>query len=140
MKKGDLIIGLFAIIIMAILGISYKIYINSLGTDRYVSIYVDGFVREKIKLTNSNEEYYTVLTENGKFIEIVYGRLVDTEYDYNVIFIHNGGVEVLAADCENQDDVRQGFVKMPGIAIICVPHHLKVVIEGGEPENDAISR
>lgn len=140
MKIGDLIIGLVAIIIMAILGIGYKLYMNSLGDDRYVSIYVDGEVRDSIKLTNSNDEIYTVLTDKGKFIEIVKGKFIDTEYDYNVIHIHDGGVEVIEADCDNQDDVRQPFVKMPGIAIICVPHHLKVIIEGGDPANDAIAQ
>ncbi len=118
MKKGDIIIGLSVIIIMLILGIGYKLYINSIGTERYVNIYVDRELYKSVKLTDETDEKI----------------MVETEYGYNLVYIHDNGVEVIDADCPNKDDVRQGFVSMPGIAIICVPHHLKIIIEGGEPK------
>jgi len=123
MKKGDLLIGLIALIIMAFLGIGYKLYINNMGTDRYVNIYVDNKLIHSVKLTDDVDMEIAITKED-------YG------YGYNLIHIHNNGVEVEEADCPNKDDVRQGFVKMPGIPIICVPHHLKVIIEGGNSNHD----
>lgn len=123
MKKGDLIIAIVVIIMMAFIGIGYLIYVNSMDNNRYVNIYVDRKLYKSIQL----DETVDLIVE------------VKTEYGYNKIHIHDNGVEVLDADCPNKDDVRQGFIKMPGIPIICVPNRLKIVIEDktSAPQNDA---
>lgn len=123
-KKGDLIIFLVIIGIMLILGISYFIYVNSIGSDRYVNIYIEGKLYKSVKLEPDTDEII----------------IIDNEYGRNDIHIHNGGFQVIYADCPNQVDVRQGFVNMPGIAVICVPHKLKIVIEGDGQIIDDISQ
>ena len=114
MKKGDILIFVIVIVIMAILGIGYYIYINSIGSERYVNIYVDGELYDSVKLVDDVDRLI----------------VVDNEYGRNDIRIYNNGFQVIYADCKNQDDVRRGFVNMPGFAVICLPHHLKIVIEG----------
>lgn len=138
MRKGDLYIGLIILLIMGLLGLGYKLYLNSLGSERFVVIKVDGDVRERIKLTKTTNEVFTVLTEKGKFISISEGEITDTKYDYNIIHIYDGGVRVTDADCPNKEDVKMGFVKIPGKPIICVPHHLEVIIEGGSSDTPEI--
>ncbi len=123
MKKGDIIIGIIIIVIMVILGLGYKLYISSIGDELYVNIYIDQQLVESVRLTETIDK------------KIV----IDNEYGYNLIHIHDNGVEVLEADCPSKDDVRQGFVSMPGIPIICVPHHLRIIIEGGEPIYDDVT-
>ncbi|QVK18075.1 NusG domain II-containing protein [Mycoplasmatota bacterium] len=120
MKKGDLYIGLVAIIIMMIIGIGYKLYLSNIGNERYVNVYIDRKLVHSVKLTNSVDKKITI----------------NNDYGYNLIYIHDNGVEVIDADCPNKDDVRQGFVRMPGVPIICLPHHLKVVIEGENSVSD----
>lgn len=125
MKKGDFIIALVVIIMMAFVGIGYLIYINSMDNNRYVNIYVERKLYKSIKLDETVDLIIEITTEHG----------------YNKIHIHDNGVEVIEADCPNKDDVRQGFVKMPGFPIICVPNRLKIIIEDktAEPINDAVS-
>ncbi len=130
MKKGDLIIGLIAIVILAFLGIGYIIYVSNIGADRNVNIYVDNKIVKSIKLTNSTNVTFTVLTDsNGHFVSIEDGTVTNTDYEYNVIHVYKKGFKVVEANCKGQDDVRQGYVKMPGMAVICLPHHLQIVIE-----------
>lgn len=136
MKKGDLYIGLAALVIMALLGIGYWFYVNQMGSERYVNIYVNNQVVKSVKVTNDTDIKFTVITKDGEFVKID-DKPVDG-MEYNIVRVHNNGFEVIDADCLNKDDVRQGFVKSPGIAVICVPHHLKVVIEG-DSEFDAFT-
>lgn len=116
MKKGDLIIALVILLIMVALGIGYFIYRNSLGNQLYVNIYIDNELYKSIELNNDTDEKITI----------------DNKYGVNIIHIHDNGFEVIYADCLNQVDVRQGFVKMPGYSVICAPHHLRIIIEGNK--------
>lgn len=132
MRKGDLYIVVIVLLVMGLLGLGYKLYLNSIGSERFVVIKVDGREEQRIKIMKDTDVVFTVLTEKGKFIRIDQGKSTNTIYDYNVIHIYNGGVEVAEADCANQVDVNVGFVKTPGKPIICVPHHLEVIIKGGK--------
>lgn len=118
MKKGDLIIGLVIVGIMLLLGVGYLIYRNSLGDDLYVNIYIDNKLYKSVKLTPETDEII----------------IVDNNYGINKIHIHDNGFEVVYADCKSQDDVREGFVDLPGYAVICLPHHLKIIIEGNKTD------
>ena len=116
MKKGDLLIALVILLIMAALGIGYFVYRNSLGDELYVNIYIDNNLYKSIALNPEVDEKITI----------------DNQYGINIIHIHDNGFEVIYANCPNQDDVRQGFVSMPGYSVICAPHHLRIIIEGNK--------
>jgi hypothetical protein len=122
MRKADFIIIGIAVVIMAALGIGYKLYLNSIGDHRVVNIYVNSQLVQTIKLTEETNE----------------DIIIDNEYGYNLVRIRNNGIQVIEADCPNQDDVRAGFVNSPGIPIVCLPHRLTVIIEGGEPLFDDV--
>jgi len=123
MKKGDLIVIIIIAVFMAIVGIGYLIYLNSVGEHRVVNIYIDKKLYQSIPLTKDTE------------MEI----LIDNEYGYNLVKIYNNGVQVLEADCHEQVDVKKGFVNNPGIPIICLPHKLVIMIEGEESKSDDIA-
>ena len=53
----------------------------------------------------------------------------------NVLVIENGTAQVVEASCPDQVCVRQGAVRYEGESIVCLPHKLVAVIEGGA-END----
>jgi len=113
MRKGDLIIGVVVLVIMSILGVGYYFYINSMGDERYVNIYLENKLYHSIELTSETDEFITV----------------ESEYGINKIHIYNNGFEVIYADCPDKDDVREGFVNLPGYAVICLPNKLKIIIE-----------
>lgn len=124
MKKGDLIIIFVVILLIAFLGVAYLIYSNSISDNKVVNIYIN------------NQLYKSVPLNKNTNVRIK----IDNEYGYNIIHIYDNGVEVEEADCPNQNDVKQGFIKSPGIPIVCLPHKLVIIIEGStETDFDYIS-
>jgi hypothetical protein len=127
MKKGDLIIITVALLITAVAGIAYSIYLSNIGDQRVVNIYI------------KNELYASVNLNKDTNEEIIVEQDINGKVAYNIVHIYNMGVQVEEANCHNQNDVRQGFVKIPGLDIICLPHNLRVVIEGGNTISDGIA-
>ncbi|MEJ8304834.1 NusG domain II-containing protein [Saccharibacillus sacchari] len=121
MKRGDLIlIGIVVIAALAFIAPRYwsgneseKNHIEN----RYVHIEVNG------------EPYQTLpLTEEEQVV------MIKTEEGFNQIKIHNGGVEMIDADCPDRLCLGFGFVTRPGQQIVCLPHRVSVFIgvESGE--------
>jgi len=50
---------------------------------------------------------------------------------YNVLRIADGEASVTEANCGDHTCVRMGAVSQEGEAIVCLPHHLMIRIEGG---------
>ena len=121
MKKGDVLIGIAVIFIMLIIGVSYKLHVKGIGSERYVNIYVERVLYKSIKLTDDTDEMVIVKSKHG----------------INKIRVYNGGFVVIFSDCDNQYCVGE-FVHNPGKPIICWPHHLKVIIEGKSPSNETV--
>ena len=64
--------------------------------------------------------------------------IVETVYGTNVVTIKAGVVSITDADCRGQDCVRMGGISKAGQMIVCLPHHLTVVIEGDGSAPDAV--
>ena len=64
--------------------------------------------------------------------------IVETVYGTNVVTIKDGSVSITEADCRGQDCVRMSGISKAGQMIVCLPHHLTVVIEGDGSAPDAV--
>nr|WP_172256689.1 NusG domain II-containing protein [Saccharibacillus deserti] len=121
MKKGDLIlIGIVVAAAVAFIAPGYwsgeeseKNHIEN----RVVHIEVDGKAYKTLPLTEE-ERLFTIRTDKG----------------FNQVKIHDGGVEMLDADCPDKLCLGFGFVTRPGQQIVCLPHRVSVFIgvESGE--------
>ena len=59
----------------------------------------------------------------------------------NRLIIENGRAWIAEADCPDGLCVKQGMISQKGQSVICLPHKLVVVIEGGETAKiDAVVR
>lgn len=119
MKRGDvLLIGLVIVIALAFLVPRWmskdSSEINYKGAERVAKITVDGKLFKTVKLT---KEEQTVD--------------IKTEYGYNILKIHDYGMEIIDADCPDKVCLTFGFVERNGGTIVCLPHKLLIEIEGG---------
>lgn len=53
--------------------------------------------------------------------------------EWNVLQISHGTAAVVEANCGDFTCVRTGEISREGESIVCLPHHLMIRIEGGEP-------
>ena len=77
-------------------------------------VYVDGELYDTYDLTA---------------VVIPYEVTVETERGYNTLRIRHGAIEVVDADCEGKDCVRQGAIRDGLLPIVCLPHRLVIEIE-----------
>lgn len=125
MKRGDiLLIGLIVVIAAAFLvprwfaGESSEKYHNE---TRIAKISVDGKLLRTVELTGEEQE-----------IEI------KTEYGYNLLKVHDYGIEMIDADCPDKVCYTFGFIERNGGTIVCLPNKLLVEIEGAPGEGDEV--
>ncbi|MEF2966235.1 NusG domain II-containing protein [Paenibacillus sp. M1] len=125
MKRGDiLLIGLIIVIAAVFLvprwldGSSSEKYHNE---TRVAKITVDGELFRTVELTGEEQT-----------IEI------KTEYGYNLLKVHDYGIEMIDADCPDKVCLTFGFIERNGGTIVCLPHKLLVEIEGPSGEGDEI--
>lgn len=125
MKRGDIVlIGLVVVIAAAFLvprwfGDSSSE--NNHNTQRIAKITVDGKLFRTVELTGEEQE-----------IEI------NTEHGYNLLKVHDYGIEMIDADCPDKVCLTFGFIERNGGTIVCLPHKLLVEIEGAPSEGDDI--
>ena len=84
------------------------------GGGRLAYISVDGALYDTVDLTAAAEPYE---------------RTIRTEYGWNTLRIGRGRIEVVAADCPNQDCVKQGAISEGTVPIVCLPHRLVIEIK-----------
>lgn len=121
MKRGDWI--LIGIVVIAALAFIVPRYWGGQESEknhiekRVVHIEVNGEAYRTLPLTDE-EQLLTIRTDEG----------------FNRIKIHDGGVEMLDADCPDKLCLGFGFVTRPGQQIVCLPHRVSVFIgiESGE--------
>lgn len=126
-KKGDTAIFLSIILLtLVLLGVYYvrEFFLNKNYAELKAVIKIDGEVQREIYLSNHNERF-TINTDKG----------------YNIIWVHDGGIEIEEADCPDQICVNTAFINKPGQMIVCLPHKLVITIEGGQAHDiDDISQ
>ena len=116
MKKGDIIL----IIVCILIGITGCLFlILSKREAGYVSI----------TKADGSKEFYSLATDGEIIIETDNGGR-------NVLVIHNGTADITAANCPNQDCVRQKEISLTNESIVCLPHKLVISICDRQEEND----
>jgi len=115
MKLGDkLLFIIICVTTIAYLGLSR---LNEPDIDTlYVQISQNGTILHKLQLKDIEETKLT-FEWDGK---------------YNIVKITNEYVEIIEANCPNQQCVIQGRINRPGQSIICLPHRLVVELKANE--------
>lgn len=122
MKRKDFIL-IGVILFIMIIGFGANYMLNSKEADK-IEIYVDNKLYKTYSI-NSNEEI-NIKTENG----------------YNVVKIHDYGVEITEASCPDKVCIDSGFITKPSESIVCLPNKINIKIIGineKESEEDVIS-
>ncbi|QWU16659.1 hypothetical protein SAMN04487895_12348 [Paenibacillus sophorae] len=125
MKRADML--LIAVILIAALAFLVPRYLSGNegkggeGKELVANITVDGKHYRTIKLTKE-EQTIDIRTERG----------------YNILKVHDYGVEMYEADCPDQVCLGFGFITRPKQTIVCLPHRVLVEIASpaGEDEID----
>lgn len=107
MKRKDILL-VISIIFMIIVFFIVNNIINNEKSDT-VEIYVN------------NKIYKTITINEDEDLKI------EIESEYNHIKVHNGGVEMLEASCNDKVCVNTGFISKASERIVCMPN--KVVIK-----------
>ena len=88
--------------------------------------------------------YSPMITSPPKHMS-VWEQLVDNftrhlieRYGTNTVTIKDGCAFVAVSDCRGGDCVRMGKISREGQMIVCLPHHLTVLIEGPGSAPDAV--
>ena len=109
-KKADIFI--FAVLLLLGAGSLLMLKTGPQGTT--ASVMVDGEVAATIQLTEEHQEY-----------------IIDTRYGRNTIAVESGTLWIKDADCRGGDCMRFSPISKAGQTIICLPHHMSIVIGGG---------
>ena len=95
----------------------------ALGAGTYL---LRGGAGRRAVITVDGEPYRTV---DLLAVAAPYEFTVETEYGWNTIRVSPGAIEVVDADCPNQDCVKQGAIDHGVLPIVCLPHKLVIEIE-----------
>ncbi|HDJ1464554.1 TPA: NusG domain II-containing protein [Clostridioides difficile] len=123
MKKKDilLILGIL-VVITACYGIINVINSKNAGN---IEIYVD------------NKLYKTVSIDAKEEFKI------ENRGGYNIVKIHDKGVEIVDASCPDKVCVHTGFINKPSQSIVCIPNRVSIKIntnEKNDNQEDIISK
>lgn len=123
MKKKDFIL-ISAVLLIVSVTFSINYFINTKKGEK-IEIYVD------------NKLYKTYDIDDEDEIKI------ESEKGYNLIKIHNHGVEITEASCPDKVCIHEGFIEKPSKSIVCLPNkvHIKITSDSNnEDEEDVISK
>jgi hypothetical protein len=113
MKKFDIVvIAVVLVLAGAIFMANYARSIIPSSNGLRADMYVDGKLYKSVPITKEE-----------KTIE------VDKNYGKNTVKVHDGGVEIVDADCPDQLCKGFGFNTKPGDQIVCLPHHLYIELQ-----------
>lgn len=125
MKRGDAVL---LIILLVLLSGSW-LYIGWLrahqGDQLVATVTVNGNSVKQIDLNTVSEPYQF--------------RVDDGNGGYNIVQVERGRIRVVEANCQEQVDVRQGWISEPNQSIICLPHRFVVrLVASGQSDVDGI--
>lgn len=118
MKKKDFILIIAILIVIATtFGINY--FVNTKSGDN-IEIYVD------------NKLYKTYSIDDEDEIKI------ESQEGYNIIKIHDHGVEMSEASCPDKVCVHAGFITKPSESIVCLPNkvHIKITTQNKDKDKN----
>ena len=121
-KKDFILIFVVSLIIAGAFGVNY--FVNTKNVDS-IEIYMD------------NKLYKTYDINDKEEIKI------KSKEGYNIVKIHDKGVEIIEASCPDKVCMHQGFITKSSESIVCLPNkvHIKITTEDNhESEEDVISK
>lgn len=121
-KKDFILIFVVSLIIAGAFGFNY--FVNTKNLDS-IEIYMD------------NKLYKTYDINDKEEIKI------KSKEGYNIVKIHDKGVEIIEASCPDKVCIHQGFITKASESIVCLPNkvHIKITKEDNhESEEDVISK
>lgn len=121
-KKDFILIFVVSLIIAGAFGVNY--FVNTKNVDS-IEIYMD------------NKLYKTYDINDKQEIKI------KSKEGYNIVKIHDKGVEIIEASCPDKVCIHQGFITKSSESIVCLPNkvHIKITTEDNhESEEDVISK
>ena len=123
MKKKDilLILGILVVITACYWIINV---INSKNAGN-IEIYVDNKLYKTVSI-NAKEEFK-----------------IENRGGYNIVKIHDKGVEIVDASCPDKVCVHTGFINKPSQSIVCIPNRVSIKIntnEKNDNQEDIISK
>ena len=123
MKRADVL--LISIVLIAALAFLVPRWLSNdadkggPGKELKANITVDGKLFKTVTLTKE-EQTIEVRTERG----------------YNILKVHEYGIEMFDADCPDQVCLGFGFITLPKQTIVCLPHRVLVEIASGAGEDE----
>ncbi|WP_038267702.1 NusG domain II-containing protein [Peptoclostridium litorale] len=125
MKKVDFIVA-FVVMIIAFAGMGAMRTGGESSSQKHAEIWTEGQLYRRVDIKEGYSEKIKIENEHG----------------YNVVYVHDRGVEVTEADCKDGICVDMGFIENDGQIIACLPHKLyvKIVSDIENNEVDAISQ
>ena len=103
-----------------------------------VYIFISGTAQEKIAVIKSDGK--TVKTINLENTDSPYTFEISGQNGSNTIYVENGRISVINADCPDKLCVRRGAVSSPAVPIVCLPNKLVITIKtNSASEPDAVT-
>ncbi|TPG78121.1 NusG domain II-containing protein [Brevibacillus laterosporus] len=119
MKRADLI--LIGIVLVVALVFLVPRYYNTGSSENLHNVH------KVAKITVNNQLYKTIeLTKEEQII------MVDTDHGQNILKVHDFGIEMFEADCDDKVCLSFGFITEPSQTIVCLPHRVLVEIISDE--------
>ncbi|RAV04757.1 NusG domain II-containing protein [Paenibacillus sp. YN15] len=115
-KKADLIL-LASLLLIASFFIVFPILLKGKspeGQELFARITVDGKLYKTVALSAAEQE-----------LEI------RTKYGYNLLKLHDGGIQMIKADCPDRLCLTFGAITSIGQTIVCLPNRLMVEVVSG---------
>ena len=122
MKKKDFIV-IFIVFLFIVITFSINYFMN-IKSGENIEIYVN------------NELYKTYSINDNEEIKI------KVKEGYNIVKIHDRGVEMIKASCPDKVCINSGFITKPSESIVCLPNkvHIKIkTYDENENKEDIIS-
>lgn len=119
MKKLDTIIVITILVLSGILLAITKfneINIKKNNNTLYAHVYVKNKLYKVVNVSENHSESVEIKTDLGN----------------NIIKIHDNGVEIVEADCDDHICEKTGFLNKAGGIIVCLPNQVVIEIKGPE--------
>lgn len=108
MKRKDFIlIGL--VLIVVVISFCVNLIMNNKDSE-YIEIYVDNKLYKTYSIDDEDE--FRINTKDG----------------YNIVKIHDSGVEITEASCPDKVCIKSGFISKPSESIVCLPNKVNIKI------------
>lgn len=122
MKRGDKVMTILFLILLLILSAFYTVrYFNS-QESLVAEVISNGELVRKINLKKASAEKFVITYKNGE----------------NIIYVEEGKIAVISANCPDKDCVRRGWLKKRGDSAVCLPNRFSIRITGAA-EVDAVT-